>query len=123
MDKRVLNTNIGQRVRLARLESGKTQTNLASLLGISRVSLSDIERSRRRVRAADLVLIAQVLGRPIDFFYPASVHNPMTLLTEEEQGLHYWFNRISSPDLKRLAVRMVKTFADTFQLGANHEQE
>ncbi|NNN19728.1 MAG: helix-turn-helix transcriptional regulator [Acidimicrobiaceae bacterium] len=52
---------LGQRIQRARLRQQLTQENLASLVGLSRTSVVNIERGRQKVLAHVLVRLAHAL--------------------------------------------------------------
>ena len=64
-----MNDLIVKRIKEARLERGLTQQNLAKHLGRSTASISELERGKVQVTASDLFLIAQLLNKPIEYFY------------------------------------------------------
>lgn len=60
---------MGARIRVARESVGMNQVQLSEALGFAdRQTLSAIETGDRRVQAAELVRVSQVLGRAIDWF-------------------------------------------------------
>jgi Zn-dependent peptidase ImmA (M78 family)/DNA-binding XRE family transcriptional regulator len=59
---------IGQRVAVARAEQGVTQAQLAASIGMERSALAKIETGSRRVSAVELVAIARMLGRRLEWF-------------------------------------------------------
>ena len=68
--------DLGQRITEAREDAGKTQAELANLVGLDRTAINRIEAGTRKVSATELVAIAAALERPIDWFVvdsPASV--------------------------------------------------
>jgi len=60
--------DIGRRIQKAREESGLSQEELASALGITQSALSNYELGKRRLYLANLEQIANVLGRPLSYF-------------------------------------------------------
>ena len=59
---------VGERVAEARAESGLTQAQLASAVGLERSALAKIETGVRRVSAVELVAIARELRRRVEWF-------------------------------------------------------
>lgn len=59
---------IGERISQARDEFGLTQADLGSRVGLDRTAIAKIETGRRKVSAAELVRLAGVLDRSIDWF-------------------------------------------------------
>ena len=59
---------VGALLRQARLEAGKTQKELAQLLGCSPKRISDYEYGERPIPLAELEVLAHALGRPLEYF-------------------------------------------------------
>ena len=57
-----------ERLRLAREESGMSQTAVAKKLGRSQTWLSNSELGERRVDFVELEDFARVYGKPLDWF-------------------------------------------------------
>jgi transcriptional regulator with XRE-family HTH domain len=64
---------IGRRIQLAREEKGLTQEELAVKLGCTQSALSNYELGKRRLYLNLLTEIAQVLGKPLDYFMESPV--------------------------------------------------
>ncbi len=60
---------VGARLRQARLESGRTQEDLAELLSCSNATISDYEYGERPISVAELEILARALAVPIDIFF------------------------------------------------------
>ncbi|MHB8894454.1 MAG: helix-turn-helix domain-containing protein [Candidatus Geothermincolia bacterium] len=60
--------DIGKRIQKAREESGLSQEELATALGITQSALSNYELGKRRLYLANLEQLAKVLGRPLSYF-------------------------------------------------------
>jgi len=60
---------IVKRIKEARKETGIKQYQIAEMLHKTPAAISDIERERVNVSAGDLFKIAQVLNKPIEYFY------------------------------------------------------
>ena len=54
----------------AREESGKTQREVSELLGMSHSFLSKCETGERSVDVIDLLQLAKLYGKPIQYFFP-----------------------------------------------------
>jgi transcriptional regulator with XRE-family HTH domain len=63
------NKEIVDRIKEARLFRGMTQQNLADALGKTSAAISDLERGKVQVSAIDLLKLAAVLNKPIEYFY------------------------------------------------------
>jgi transcriptional regulator with XRE-family HTH domain len=61
---------LGGSIRAARDRAGVKQEQLALAVGLSRTSITNIERGRQGVQAYLLVRIAEVLGRPAGELLP-----------------------------------------------------
>jgi transcriptional regulator with XRE-family HTH domain len=64
-----LDKDLGQRIRLRRVEMEMTQQELASAVGVSFQQMQKYEKGANRVGAARLEKIAAVLNVPLSFFY------------------------------------------------------
>jgi Zn-dependent peptidase ImmA (M78 family)/DNA-binding XRE family transcriptional regulator len=72
----VTQADLGRRIADARTEAGLTQAELAARIGLERTALVRIESGERKVSATELVAIAGIMDRPVDWFFtesPASV--------------------------------------------------
>jgi len=65
----VSNDEIVQKIKEYRQKSGKTQFELATLLGKTSASISDLERGKVQVSASELSQIADYLDIPINRFF------------------------------------------------------
>lgn len=65
----ISNDQIVEKIREYRKKSGKTQLDLANLLGKTTASISDLERGRVQVSASELSQIAEFLDIAINYFY------------------------------------------------------
>jgi transcriptional regulator with XRE-family HTH domain len=59
---------LGQRVADARIEAGLTQADLATAVGLDRTAVAKVEAGARKVSAVELARLAEVLGRPLEWF-------------------------------------------------------
>jgi Zn-dependent peptidase ImmA (M78 family)/DNA-binding XRE family transcriptional regulator len=78
MDKSVLETidirELGRELQLARKRSGLTQEDAAQIIDAARTTITAIEKGERRIRATELVKLAQAYGRQVsDFVRPRPV--------------------------------------------------
>ena len=65
-------TELGSRIAEARKLAGLTQEQLASVMSLGRTVITKIESGARRVSATELVTLAEVLDRPVDWFFVVS---------------------------------------------------
>lgn len=63
------NLEIAQRIRAARLQRNLTQQDLAEKFNKTSAAISDIERGKTQITAADLILFSELLIKPIEYFY------------------------------------------------------
>jgi len=74
MSRRTVGTqrDLGARIAKGRAEANLTQADLARVIGIDRTAVAKIEKGVRRVSATELVAIAAVLDRPVDWLVSES---------------------------------------------------
>ena len=63
-----INTIARKRLKQARKEAGVTQNELCLVVGKLRNNISDMERGRLTISFADMVLMANKLGKPLEWF-------------------------------------------------------
>jgi transcriptional regulator with XRE-family HTH domain len=85
---------IGKRIQLAREEKGLTQEELAVKLGCTQSALSNYELGKRRLYLNLLNEIAQVLGKPLDYFMESPAEG------EEDRAL----GLLIDPQLKEILI-------------------
>src|ERR1044071_7256247 len=66
-----VDVEVGQRIRIQRLQSGLSQTSLAEQLGVTFQQVQKYEKGVNRVGAGRLTKIAKVLGVPVSTFFGA----------------------------------------------------
>jgi Zn-dependent peptidase ImmA (M78 family)/transcriptional regulator with XRE-family HTH domain len=71
MEGMVPGVNVGRRIATARRQLGLNQTELSERLGVARTTLAEIETGQRRVTAEELYRLANLLRRPLDYFFAA----------------------------------------------------
>ena len=72
---------MGPRIALAREDLGLTQAELAGELGLDRTAIAKVESGKRKISATELVRLAAVLDRPIDWFV---VESPPAVVSRRE---------------------------------------
>ena len=102
---------IRERIRQARLEANETQEDLAKVLEKTRVAVSDMERGRVSVSAADLSLIAAYYEKPISFFYPPRVTIGKDELSSLDEELISLFHQLPESQ-QYITLEYVKQQAD-----------
>ena len=70
-----IDKDLGQRIRLRRVEMMLSQGKLAAKLGVSFQQIQKYEQGANRVGAARLSQIAETLGVPVSFFYDSGLNN------------------------------------------------
>ena len=87
LDIQALKTEIGNRLKMAREESGYSQQNLADLIGLTKVGYGALERGQNLVSLQHLIPLARILNKPLAYFLPSHVspeemndlsHHPLT---------------------------------------------
>lgn len=63
------NDDIAKKVKETRKMRGLTQSDVAKVLNKTSATVSDIERGKIQISASDLFKIANVLNKPIEFFF------------------------------------------------------
>jgi transcriptional regulator with XRE-family HTH domain len=63
---------LGRRIAEARATVGMTQADLAAGMGLERTALVRVEAGERKISATELASLADVLGRPVDWFFTES---------------------------------------------------
>jgi transcriptional regulator with XRE-family HTH domain len=76
--------DIGKRIRIARLEIGKSQQFLAKELGITFQQVQKYENGKNRCSPGRLAVISRITGKPVSWFFgEAKTATPETNLVEE----------------------------------------
>jgi transcriptional regulator with XRE-family HTH domain len=112
--------DIGQRMRLRRIEIKMSQQALAPSLGVTFQQIQKYEMGINRVNAPRLQQIATALGVNVTFFYDGSTASEKqqeveSLLSPDAQfslRLLRAYKSIESPQLRRSFVTLAETLAD-----------
>src|SRR5262249_49778161 len=67
----LIDVEVGERIRIQRLQSGLSQTSLAEKLGVTFQQVQKYEKGVNRVGAGRLTKIAKVLGVPVSSLFGA----------------------------------------------------
>jgi len=106
-----------ERVKEARKGMNMTQATLGKAIFKSRVIVSDLERGRTQIGAADLMRIAQVLEKPIKYFFPIRDVPSEEELTTDEWEIVIQFRKLANhPDLRKLALDEMKKLGEVAQV-------
>jgi Zn-dependent peptidase ImmA (M78 family)/DNA-binding XRE family transcriptional regulator len=91
---------LGRRIAEARSDCGMTQADLAASVGLERTALVRVEAGERKVSAAELVALAEVVDRPIDWFFTDS---PAAVMSRRRDPAVSGFSRRLDLALERAA--------------------
>lgn len=118
-----VDSHVGSRVRLRRLELGLSQEKLADQLGITFQQVQKYERGTNRIGASRLHQIALVLQSPITYFFegasetalPRTDGSPLSQVLADPATVRLVraFASITDPQLKQKAVGIIEAIADT----------
>ena len=70
------------RLRQAREGANLSQREMAKLLGVAQATIADIERGRVQMTVSQVAQFAQILSKPITYFFPAELDKPNHLEAE-----------------------------------------
>lgn len=106
---------VGARIREAREERGFTQRELADRITRRQATISDFERGQMQPDATTLVILAEVLQKPLTYFFPEPWGQRVSRgdLTYNEQALLLEFRRLHNDEYRKLAVNLVAVLANT----------
>lgn len=105
---------MGKIIRQAREDAGLSQKELAEKIYKKQTSLSDMETGKAEVSSGTLALVADVLEKPLSFFYPWFMYKEFEpeKIDPLETELLLQFQKILSSNLQQLAIEFVKVIAD-----------
>ncbi len=87
--------DIGLKIQIAREEKGMSQEQLSRLLGCSQSALSNYEKGKRRLYLSQLEKMADILGKPLEYFVEALNNNRESEnLNGHNEQLMYAINQI-----------------------------
>src|SRR5512145_1097521 len=100
MELKILNTidlrQLGKELQQARKQRGLTQDEAAKVIEVARTTLTAIEKGERRIKAEELIKLAQAYGRPVSEFvrsrpqvepFQVQFRGPYRPTNEEEQEI------------------------------------
>ena len=105
------NRYLREKIKHARVEAGESQEDLAKALQKSRVSISDIERGRVEISAADLGWIAAQYDKPISYFFPPRVAVDKSELSSLDEELLFLFFQLPETQ-KHIAIEYLRQQVD-----------
>ncbi len=105
---------LGQRIRDARNDRGLSQRQLADRINRRQAAVSDIENGRMQPDATTLLLLAEVLEKPVTYFFPPPWGPRISRgdLTYDEQALLLEFRRLQSDEHRKIAITQLAALAD-----------
>ena len=102
-----INRYIRERVKQARQEAKETQDDLAKVLEKTRVAISDLERGRVSVSAADLNFIAVHYSKPVSYFFPPIESISTDDLSAIEEEILVLIQQLPTPQ-KHIALENIR---------------
>lgn len=110
---------VGARIREAREERGMTQRGLASRINRRQATISDFERGMMQPDATTLVRLAEVLQKPVTYFFPPPWGPRVARgdLTYDEQALLLEFRRLQKKANRDIAVSLIAVLAESEDPG------
>jgi transcriptional regulator with XRE-family HTH domain len=99
--------HVGTRVRMRRLMLEKSQTELATALGITFQQVQKYEKGTNRISASRLQQISDILQTPVPFFFEGLPGDSNTSRRKAEQPApEHLYNFLATPN----GVSLVKAF-------------
>ena len=113
------NDDIAKIVRETRKQKGLTQSDIANVLDKTPATVSDIERGKIQISASDLSKIADVLNKPIEYFFGESFES------EEIQDLIFIIRKQSKESQQKIIeqTKMLLSLSTFQQIATNKERE
>lgn len=128
----LVDTHVGQRLRLRRMMLGLSQEKLGEQLGLTFQQVQKYEKGVNRIGASRLFDLSQVLSVPIQYFYEelapetfdtsgqvrgfadrsSDTYVVEFLSTREGLELNKAFTRVSDPRVRRSIIDLVRSLAD-----------
>ena len=100
---------VGDRIRETREDMQMNQDRLATLSGLSKGFLSDVENNKRNISSENLLRIANVLGASVDYL----LRGDMTVTISEPV--------VIPPELSQAAEELELSYAATVELLEAHK--
>ena len=116
-----IDTEIGRRVRRARLSKGLTQQGLAEKIGISFQQVQKYENGSNRVSSSRLLGISGVLGVPITYFFDELGSGDVLIeendLPDRVMRIARLLNRLPDGEVKDEIFGLVKAISKAGETG------
>lgn len=115
---------LGDRIRVARLEAGLSQADLARKAYFRQSSISKIESGLRAVSYEEILYLTYALDKPILYFFPEELQDKINPedLTILEQELLSQARRLHLDDLHKL-IAQTRAIADFNELKRKEQKE
>jgi transcriptional regulator with XRE-family HTH domain len=125
----LIDVEVGQRIRIQRLASGLSQSELAERIGVTFQQVQKYEKGTNRVGAGRLTRIARVLNVPVGSFFDGreeidqvarqGLESPLAAMAQPyAYRLLRAYATISDPDLRQTIVDFVeRTASQPFWTG------
>lgn len=117
------NEEIGSRIREARKRAGLSEEAFAEMLGLTQPTVSRIEAGKRTVGAAELVRIAEAVGRPAQAFLEAAPQSRYWFRLAEYVRPGPMKDAVDWAELFVHQVRVLREFTEQLELPANDRLE
>lgn len=119
-----IDSHVGLRLRLRRLELGMTQDSLATMLGITAQQVQKYERGANRIGSGRLLQIATILDVPVGYFFhgvdkrgeagPSDVSSPLTMALEDAATVRLlrMFASVEDPKVRQRVLGIVEALVE-----------
>lgn len=108
-------TYMGERIYDARTEAGMSQQELSKLIYKRQAALSDYENGKAVVNTDTLGLIAIILNKPLEYFYPPYSYqktSPEDLSPFEDELIKNFRYHIASDQFRKLVIDIIKAVGE-----------
>jgi len=107
---------LGQRIRDARNDRSLSQIRLAKRINRRQAAVSDRENGRMQPDVTTLLLLAEVLEKPVTYFFPPPWGPRVSRgdLTYDEQALLLEFRRLQSEEHREITISQLAALADLY---------
>lgn len=114
---------MGQRLREARLLAGTSQDKIGAGIGVSFQAAQKYESGNNRISASRLLKAAQLLDRPVSFFFEdlggAATNSGACGFSREQIGLVRHYQQIPDDKLREHVLQMTKKIGNPRGVGSN----
>ncbi len=106
---------MGERIKDARIDAGISQQDLAHQIYKRQASLSDYENGKAIVNSDTLGLLAIILNKPLEYFYPPYSYQktrPEDLSPEEDELIKNFRYHVASDHFRKLVINFIKAIGE-----------